>query len=231
MPDVKIKGYSGNELHYADVPKVWLAAEESTEDNPVLVPFTYGEAMDDVEIIPDFSDGDMRITVPDGYLARSAVVKRPETLVPENIAEGVDIAGIIGTLAAGGGNVKIEVVELKSNSVVTGANKMAHNLGAIPDIIVMKRLSAQYKSCINFAFGFSKAFSELTGKALVSCVEYRSSSNQTTPVITQSTSGFDEITSAIGFHSVTNTEFSIGTGTYYLTNQFSHTFLLISGLT
>lgn len=291
MPDVKIKGYSGNELHYADVPKVWLAAEESTEDNPVLVPFTYGEAMDDVEIIPDFSDGDMRVTTPDGYLVRSGVVKKPgslvpgnikkgetvagipgeyegekieletvtvdlamangdqiiepsegkalskvtvtkpETLVPENIAEGVDIAGIIGTLAAGGGNVKIEVVELKSDSVVTGANKMAHNLGAIPDIIVMKRLSAQYKSCINFAFGFSKAFSELTGKALVSCVEYRSSSNQTTPVIKQSTSGFDEITSAIGFHSVTNTEFSIGTGTYYLTNQFSHTFLLISGLT
>lgn len=104
MPDVKIKGYSGNELHYADVPKVWLAAEESTEDNPVLLPFTYGEALDDVEIVPDFSVGDMQIAVPEGYLARSAVVKRPETLVPENVAEGVSIAGITGKLSASGGD-------------------------------------------------------------------------------------------------------------------------------
>lgn len=104
MPDVKIKGYSGNELHYADVPKVWLATEESTEDNPVLVPFTYGEALDGVEIVPDFSVGDMQITVPEGYLARSAVVKRPETLVPANIAKGVTIAGITGELT--GGNIQ-----------------------------------------------------------------------------------------------------------------------------
>lgn len=94
MPDVKIKGYSGNELEYQNVPKVYLAAPESTPDNPVLVPFTYGEAIEGVEVEPDFSDGDMQITAPDGYLIRSGVVKKPETLVPENIAEGAYIAGV-----------------------------------------------------------------------------------------------------------------------------------------
>ena len=94
--DVKIKGYSGSYLNYEKVPKVWLAAPESTEDNPVLVPFTYGEALDDVEITPDFSAGDQKITLSEGYMARSAVVKKPATLTPANIKAGEQIAGIIG---------------------------------------------------------------------------------------------------------------------------------------
>lgn len=96
MPDVKIKGYSGAEFEYKNVPKVWLAAPESTMDNPVLVPFTYGEALDDVEVALDFSAGDQTITMPDGYLARSAVVKKPDALVPGNIKAGESIAGITG---------------------------------------------------------------------------------------------------------------------------------------
>lgn len=94
--DVKIKGYSGSYLNYEKVPKVWLAAPESTEDNPVLVPFTYGEALDNVEITPDFSAGDQKITLPEGYMARSAKVKKPATLTPANIKAGEQIAGIIG---------------------------------------------------------------------------------------------------------------------------------------
>ena len=94
--DVKIKGYSGSYLNYEKVPKVWLAAPESTEDNPVLVPFTYGEALDNVEITPDFSAGNQKITLPEGYMARSAVVKKPATLTPANIKAGEQIAGIIG---------------------------------------------------------------------------------------------------------------------------------------
>lgn len=101
MPNVKIKGYSGMELPFSDVPKVWLAAPESTPDNPVLVPFTYGEAIEGVEVEPDFSDGDMQITAPDGYLIRSGVVKKPETLVPENIAKDVEVAGIVGEFEGG----------------------------------------------------------------------------------------------------------------------------------
>lgn len=93
---VKIKGYSGAELEYQDVPKVYLAAPESTVEAPVLVPFTYGEALEDVEIVPDFSAGDMAVTVPEGYLARSAVVKKPETLAAENIKKDVVVAGVTG---------------------------------------------------------------------------------------------------------------------------------------
>ena len=108
MPDVKIKGYSGTEFEYKDVPKVWLAAPESTEDNPVLVPFTYGEALENVEIVPDFSAGDIQITAPEGYLVKSGIVKKPETLVPENIAKDVNVCGIVGTHEGGGSGIQLE---------------------------------------------------------------------------------------------------------------------------
>lgn len=96
MPDIKIKGYSGVELPFADVPKVWLAAPESTADNPILEPYTYGEALEGVEVEPDFSGGDMQVTVPEGYLLRSGVVKKPENLIPGNIKKGETVAGIPG---------------------------------------------------------------------------------------------------------------------------------------
>lgn len=103
MPDIKIKGYSGVELPFADVPKVWLAAPESTADNPILEPYTYGEALDGVEIEPDFSGGDMQVTVPEGYLLRSGVLKKPENLIPGNIKAGETIAGIPGEYEGNGG--------------------------------------------------------------------------------------------------------------------------------
>lgn len=93
---VKIKGYSGAEHTYEDVPKVWLAAPESTAENPVLVPFTYGEALDNVEVVPDFSGGNQKVIMPAGFMARSAVVKKPAELVPGNIKAGETVAGITG---------------------------------------------------------------------------------------------------------------------------------------
>ena len=72
-------------MEFQNVPKVWLAAPESTAENPVLVPFTYGEAVEGVEVTPDFSEGDMTVTMADGLLAKSAVIRKPEGLVPENI--------------------------------------------------------------------------------------------------------------------------------------------------
>jgi len=94
--DIKIKGYSGAEFEYQNVPKVWLAAPESTVDNPVLVPYTYGEAVDGVEIVPDFSSGDHEMKMPAGEMARSAVVKNPDSLIPGNIKAGETVAGITG---------------------------------------------------------------------------------------------------------------------------------------
>lgn len=52
-------------------------------------------------ISPDFSGGDVVVTPSDGKLLSEVTVQKPETLVPENIALGVNIAGVVGTLEAG----------------------------------------------------------------------------------------------------------------------------------
>ncbi len=109
MPDIKIKGYSGNEFEYENVEKVWLTGKESTDENPVRVPFTYGELLSGVEITPDFSTGDQEISVPDGSLVKEATILKPDTLLPENIKQGVEIAGVVGDYVPDTEEVTVEL--------------------------------------------------------------------------------------------------------------------------
>lgn len=68
----------------------------------------------------------------DGKSMSEAIITMPDTLIPENIAEGVDIGGVIGTLAGGGGaKVAYAVVYPSTTSNVT----VTHNLGVVPDFI------------------------------------------------------------------------------------------------
>lgn len=59
--------------------------------------------LEEVTVPLNMADGDMVITPSDDKAISKTIVQKPATLVPENIAEGVDIAGIIGALAASGG--------------------------------------------------------------------------------------------------------------------------------
>ena len=110
MANVKLKGWSGKEWTYDNVPKVWLNASESTEENEVKVPFTYGEAVKK-EVSLDFSDGDMQVPIAEGELVTDLTVKQPDTLIPENIAKDVVVAGIVGEHVGGGGASTIESFE------------------------------------------------------------------------------------------------------------------------
>lgn len=102
MPSVKIKDYTGKAQTYT-TNKIWLEAQGSTEENRILEPFTYGEEVGmDVDL--DFSGGNMDVPIESGKLVTELTVNRPIDLIASNIREGVDIAGIIGTLASGGGS-------------------------------------------------------------------------------------------------------------------------------
>ncbi len=59
--------------------------------------------LEGLEIALDFSVGDMPIEAPNGTAVKSAIIKKPETLIPENIAKDVVVAGIAGTHEGGGG--------------------------------------------------------------------------------------------------------------------------------
>lgn len=73
---------------------VWMALLNKAKKGGQSV-----EVLNNVPIVPDFSNGDYPVTVEDGYAVKSATVKKPETLIPENIAEGIDVAGIVGALS------------------------------------------------------------------------------------------------------------------------------------
>lgn len=59
--------------------------------------------IDNVDITLDFSNGIQFVVAAEGYAVKGATILKPETLIPENIAEGVEIAGIVGTHVGGGG--------------------------------------------------------------------------------------------------------------------------------
>ena len=61
-----------------------------------------GNALENIPIELDLVDGNQTITAPDGYLVKSAIIQKPEGLLPENIAVGVEIGGVVGTFQGGG---------------------------------------------------------------------------------------------------------------------------------
>lgn len=96
----------------------------------------------------DFSGGDMVVTPEDGQAFSAVNIPVPGTLIPENIAEGVNIAGIIGTLAAGGGEI------VSSYKYTTPTNKTAfsveHGLGVVPDIVVAYAVASSFTATYYF---------------------------------------------------------------------------------
>lgn len=102
MADIKLKNYIGEYKEHSDVPKIWLESTESTEQNPILIPFSYGMPVK-AEIDLKFSSDDMNVPIPEGELISELTIKKPPALLSGNIKEGVEIAGVIGSLVAGGG--------------------------------------------------------------------------------------------------------------------------------
>ena len=60
-----------------------------------------GNALENIPIELDLVDGNQTIIAPEGYLVKSAVIQKPEGLVPENIAEGIEIGGVVGAFRGG----------------------------------------------------------------------------------------------------------------------------------
>lgn len=98
MADIIVYDRDGNKIEKKGIETIEL--DTTTEGKTTI--FTHGIAMDNVPIVVDFSSGNMTIDG-GGYLVRSAIIKKPENLIPENIADGVNVAGVVGTHAGSGG--------------------------------------------------------------------------------------------------------------------------------
>ncbi len=97
--EIVLKYFSNEEKKYSGVEILELITSDGGTQW-----FSKGEAVENVPISLDFSGGDQTVIAPEGTLVKSAVIIKPENLVPENIADGENVAGILGTHKGGGGN-------------------------------------------------------------------------------------------------------------------------------
>lgn len=155
MADIVLRDRSGNPVEYPGVERIKLntTGGETVEFvDPALIPESVEKTID-----PDFSGGNIVETPEAGTMFSKVTVNKPATLDPQYIAEGVNIAGIVGTLAAGGGsNVKIAAGTYKY--VASGNTEVIHNLGVVPDCIIM--IPTDGKSTTAGVYGVSVAFSD-----------------------------------------------------------------------
>lgn len=89
--DIVLKNYSGADVTYENVDAVMF----DTPNGGTQV-YTRGELISGVYISLDLKDGNQTATTPEGTLANAATIIKPDTLVPENIRNGITIAGVEG---------------------------------------------------------------------------------------------------------------------------------------
>lgn len=123
MDSIVLRDRNGKEINYHGIDYLNVKTPDgetqgyAAYDPETLVPenLVSGVVVGDVEgalevpqavettIDPDFSAGNMEVVPADGQVFSKVSIPKPANLLPENIAEGVDIAGVIGTLESGGG--------------------------------------------------------------------------------------------------------------------------------
>lgn len=113
-PDgIVIRDPLGRTVTYGDYKKILI-----NKSSGIKVLYSEGEAVDDVEIDLDFSNGDQIVKAPDGKLVKSAIISQPDTLVPENIVKNVEIAGIVGTAIGVMEEVEVALSMAGGNQIV-----------------------------------------------------------------------------------------------------------------
>lgn len=93
MADIILYDKSGNPVTYTNTET--LTVDTTTEGEQQV--FSKGVAVEGLEISTEFAGGDMLLVAAENTLVKSAVIKKPDTLIPENIRNGITIGGIDGT--------------------------------------------------------------------------------------------------------------------------------------
>lgn len=159
-----VPDFSGGD-HVVTVPEGYLVREATVKkpENHIPENIRKGVTISGVEgdFIGDTEEAEVDLAMADGdqviepsaegKVLSKVTVKKPETLVPENIAKDVDIAGVIGAL------VGAKVAYGTFTPDVTRDYVINHNLGCVPDLIFVRAPS--YKSGYALLiWGTSQAF-------------------------------------------------------------------------
>lgn len=153
---------------------------------PADFPYKIAPAEDEVPVTLNLSEGNQTVPAPDGTLMRSVVITKPDTLIPENIAQGVNIAGIIGALACGGSGGGSGEWVYASGTFETETETdytLTHNLGVVPDIFIISVFGDMDASELG-AYFYLMAYMSLSEKCFGAelCSKYAGCSVRIAPV-------------------------------------------------
>ena len=107
--NVKLKNKYGEEEVYNDISVILLETDTNKKAT-----YSYG-VMSTGEVVLDFSSGHQEVEADDEELYNKVIIQKPATLIPENIAEGVEIAGLLGTFEGAGNKPQLRTVTISRN--------------------------------------------------------------------------------------------------------------------
>jgi hypothetical protein len=87
-----LKDRNGQDVAYYGIETVTF---DTTTENKRQV-YSKGTVSDNMEVVPDFSNGDMDVSPSDADMTRSVTIMAPDDLKPENVRKGKEIAGVSG---------------------------------------------------------------------------------------------------------------------------------------
>lgn len=115
MPNIKLKGQTGEVLTYEDVERVYF---DSADQDGEVVYYTHGQAVSKA-VEPNFASGDMNVPIADGELVTELTIEKPETLVAENIANGVEVAGVKGSFIGDTEEKTVDLSMAEGGQIIT----------------------------------------------------------------------------------------------------------------
>jgi len=114
MADIVLYDRTGKAVTYTDIETI---TTDSPEDGKQEV-FSHGQLLDKQEIELDLAEGDQELTIPEGYLIKEAVIKKPESLIAANIKKDVNIAGVVGEMIGDGVEKTVELDMADGDQVI-----------------------------------------------------------------------------------------------------------------
>lgn len=91
MPDIVLKDRNGNDITYPGINSIKVRTTNGDKRT-----FVHGEMVEKT-VDPDFSNGDIEITAAENTFISKVTIEKPEDLLPENIREGKEIGGVVGS--------------------------------------------------------------------------------------------------------------------------------------
>lgn len=231
MADIVLRDRNGKQVEYPGVDRIRLntTGNEAVEFvDPGLIPESVEKDVTQEEL--NFANGAITLTPENGQVFSSVNIPVPDNLKADNVAEGVNIAGIIGTLAAGGS------VKIATGLFPERYGTITHNLGVIPDIIlIFQTVGTTDKAGLSpYMIGFSSFFIEAYPGTPAQITSYNLSSGKGVVTLVRDSDYINNASSSVSglIYGATETRFTAGSYNNFGFNpSASVRWITIGGLT